>query len=105
MSESYHSVVVIGAGAAGLFAAQQLKARVPDVLVVEAQDRVGGRIKQVRRARMRHAGGASEGACTSIVGLEASRLRARESRRRHTAWTPAAMQWQGPFPAPSHQFS
>jgi cation diffusion facilitator CzcD-associated flavoprotein CzcO len=45
--ETFHSVVVIGAGAAGLFAGQLLKSQFPDVLVVEAQDRIGGRIKQV----------------------------------------------------------
>ncbi|GAX76666.1 hypothetical protein CEUSTIGMA_g4112.t1 [Chlamydomonas eustigma] len=45
--ETVHSVVVVGAGAAGLYAAQMLKAQCPDVLVLEAQDRVGGRIRQV----------------------------------------------------------
>ncbi|KAG1670019.1 hypothetical protein FOA52_011175 [Chlamydomonas sp. UWO 241] len=44
--EEYHSVVVIGAGAAGLYAAQLLRGRYPDVVVVEAQPRIGGRIKQ-----------------------------------------------------------
>lgn len=47
MSESFHDVVVIGAGISGLYAAQLLRGRFPDVLIVEAQDRVGGRIKQV----------------------------------------------------------
>ena len=45
--QSYHSCVVVGAGLAGLYAAQQLKDRYPDVLVVEAQDHVGGRVRQV----------------------------------------------------------
>ena len=54
MSESFHSVVIVGAGAAGLYAAQLLRARFPDVLVVEAQDHVGGRIKQVRCASEWH---------------------------------------------------
>lgn len=46
--ESYHTVAVIGAGLSGLYAAQLLKAQVPDVVVLEAQDRIGGRVKQVR---------------------------------------------------------
>jgi monoamine oxidase len=45
--QSYHSCVIVGAGLAGLYAAQQLKDRYPDVLVVEAQDHVGGRVRQV----------------------------------------------------------
>ncbi|WIA08987.1 hypothetical protein OEZ85_008401 [Tetradesmus obliquus] len=45
--DSYHSVIVIGAGAAGLYAAQQLRQQYPDVLVVEAQNHVGGRIRQL----------------------------------------------------------
>lgn len=47
--DSYHSVIVIGAGAAGLYAAQQLRQQYPDVMVVEAQNHVGGRIRQVGR--------------------------------------------------------
>ena len=46
--QSYHSCIVVGAGLAGLYAAQQLKERYPDVLVVEAQDHVGGRVRQVK---------------------------------------------------------
>ncbi len=45
--QSYHSCIVVGAGLAGLYAAQQLKERYPDVLVLEAQDHVGGRVRQV----------------------------------------------------------
>eukprot|EP00877_Chromochloris_zofingiensis_P015153 jgi/Chrzof1/9892/Cz04g19260.t1 len=45
--ESHHTVVIVGAGLSGLYAAQVLQRHVPDVLVVEAQDRVGGRIQQV----------------------------------------------------------
>lgn len=46
MAEEYHSVVVVGAGVSGLYAGHLLKQRYPDLLVLEAQDRVGGRIKQ-----------------------------------------------------------
>ncbi|MBN2840882.1 MAG: FAD-dependent oxidoreductase, partial [Coriobacteriia bacterium] len=37
-------VVVIGAGIAGLSAAQRLKAAGAEVVVLEARDRVGGRV-------------------------------------------------------------
>jgi len=50
MEEERRSVVVIGAGLAGLRCAQLLKPHYPDVLVVEASDEgIGGRVKQVRR--------------------------------------------------------
>ena len=52
MAASYHSLVIVGAGAAGLYAAQLLRPQFPDLLVVEAQDRIGGRIKQVRHTDM-----------------------------------------------------
>jgi monoamine oxidase len=45
--DSYHSVVVLGAGLAGLYAAKLLKEQYPDVLVVEAQGHIGGRVRQV----------------------------------------------------------
>lgn len=49
MTEERRSVVVIGAGLAGLRCAQLLKPYYPDVLVVEASpDGIGGRLKQVR---------------------------------------------------------
>ncbi|WP_329124469.1 flavin monoamine oxidase family protein [Streptomyces sp. NBC_01353] len=41
-----HDVIVLGAGLAGLAAARDLAAGGADVLVVEARDRVGGRIEQ-----------------------------------------------------------
>ncbi len=47
--EEFHSVVVIGAGISGMYAAQLLRRQYPDLLVVEAQDRIGGRIMQVSR--------------------------------------------------------
>lgn len=46
--EPKYSIVVVGAGIAGLAAAKELSKCFPDVLVVEASDRLGGRIKQVR---------------------------------------------------------
>ncbi|MFE5626769.1 flavin monoamine oxidase family protein [Streptomyces virginiae] len=41
-----HDVIVLGAGLAGLTAARDLAAGGVDVLVVEARDRVGGRVEQ-----------------------------------------------------------
>ena len=51
---AYHSVVIVGAGVAGLQAARELLPSFPDLLVLEASDRVGGRIKQVTRAPSAH---------------------------------------------------
>lgn len=48
MEDKTYSVVVIGAGLSGLYCAQQLKKSLPDVLVVEADDDIGGRVRQVR---------------------------------------------------------
>src|SRR5579872_617476 len=48
MSESKCDVVVIGAGAAGLAAAKRIAGFGLDVTVVEARDRVGGRIHTLR---------------------------------------------------------
>lgn len=44
----HHSVVIIGAGLAGLQAARELKAHFADLLVLEASCAPGGRIKQLR---------------------------------------------------------
>lgn len=46
---SEHDVVVIGAGLAGLNAALELEAAGCDVVVLEARDRVGGRIHSMRQ--------------------------------------------------------
>ncbi|MEV6192893.1 FAD-dependent oxidoreductase [Streptomyces sp. NPDC051920] len=44
----HHDVIVLGAGLAGLAAARDLAAAATDVLVLEARDRVGGRVEQAR---------------------------------------------------------
>ncbi|MGW2964412.1 flavin monoamine oxidase family protein [Streptomyces sp. NPDC001220] len=44
----HHDVIVLGAGLAGLAAARDLAAAGTDVLVLEARDRVGGRVEQAR---------------------------------------------------------
>lgn len=59
----YHDVVVIGAGLAGLNAALLLEAQGSDVLVLEAQNRVGGRIHSMRQlGKNAEAGGTYIGA-------------------------------------------
>lgn len=65
--ELYHSVVIIGAGLSGLYAAQLLKDRFPDVVLLEAQNRVGGRIKQVCLANGRHKVAASVAQHPSVL--------------------------------------
>ena len=41
-----HSVVIVGAGLAGLYAAKLLQPEFPDLIVLEATDRPGGRVRQ-----------------------------------------------------------
>ncbi len=43
-----HSVVVVGAGLAGLYAAKLLRQQFNDIIVLEATDRPGGRVRQAR---------------------------------------------------------
>ena len=47
---SHHDVIVVGAGFAGLSAATELVAVGRDVLLLEARDRVGGRVESVTLA-------------------------------------------------------
>ncbi|MFF7751753.1 flavin monoamine oxidase family protein [Streptomyces sp. NPDC007971] len=49
----HHDVIVLGAGLAGLSAARDLAAAGTDVLVLEARDRVGGRVEQTRTSDSR----------------------------------------------------
>src|SRR4029079_19825327 len=66
-------VIVVGAGLAGLAAATMLEAVGLDVLVLEAQQRVGGRIHSVRQLGSGEAGGTYIGAGYERVIAAASR--------------------------------
>lgn len=55
-----HDVIVVGAGSAGLYAAKTLQAQGYQVLVIEATDRVGGRVKSATLGDMRVELGAEE---------------------------------------------
>ena len=69
-----HDVVVIGAGLAGLNAASLLEAEGVDVLVLEAQARVGGRIHSMRQlGRNAEAGGTYIGAGYTRIMTTAAR--------------------------------
>jgi monoamine oxidase len=71
-------VIVIGAGLAGLVAARELEARGRSVLVLEARDRVGGRV-WLQRGALRgldlDMGGAWVADCQPHVWAEADRYR------------------------------
>jgi monoamine oxidase len=84
-------VVVVGAGLAGLTAAYELDRKGWDVTVVEARDRVGGRVRTFRRelegGQVAEAGGEFIDASHSVIrgyvqrfGLELDDLRAAEER-------------------------
>lgn len=51
-TKKYGKVIVIGAGIAGLAAAQQLQQFGLEVIVLEARDRVGGRIATFRKGKL-----------------------------------------------------
>ena len=66
-----HDVIVIGAGLAGLTAALGLEAAGVDVQVVEAQNRVGGRVHSMRQlGNNKEAGGTYIGAgYARLIGM------------------------------------
>ncbi len=70
-----HDVVVIGAGLAGLNVATLLEAEGVDVLVLEAQARIGGRIHSMRQL------GTNAEAGGSYIGAGYERIKATAARR------------------------
>ena len=87
-------VVVLGAGLAGLAAAYNLMRHGYDVIVLEAQDRPGGRVQTVRDG-FRRGGHAELGAIRIFESHDFTRKYARESETprlrdaHHRAITPA----------------
>lgn len=59
-AETAHDVVIVGAGSAGLYAARTLEELGYEVLVIEASDRIGGRVKSETLGDMRVDLGAEE---------------------------------------------
>ena len=59
-SDTAHDVIVVGAGSAGLYATKTLQSYGYDVLIIEATDRIGGRIKSASLGDMRVELGAEE---------------------------------------------
>ena len=55
-----HDVIVVGAGSAGLYAAKTLENLGYDVLIIEASDRIGGRVKSATLGDIRVELGAEE---------------------------------------------
>ena len=58
--DTSHGVIVVGAGSAGLYATRTLQALGYDVLLIEATDRIGGRVKTATLGDMRVELGAEE---------------------------------------------
>ena len=59
-SNTSHDVIVVGAGSAGLYATRTLQALGYDVLLIEATDRIGGRVKSATLGDIRVELGAEE---------------------------------------------
>src|SRR5258707_26261 len=73
--KSHADVIVIGAGASGQKAARELVEAGRDVIVLEAHDRVGGRLKPAELAgRKIDLGGQWAGIRHSVLLAEAERL-------------------------------
>ena len=58
--DTSHDVVIVGAGSAGLYAAKTLIAEGYDVLIIEATDRIGGRVYSTTLGDVRIELGAEE---------------------------------------------
>ncbi|MDA8827957.1 FAD-dependent oxidoreductase [Luminiphilus sp.] len=60
LPETYHDVIVVGAGSAGLYATRTLQEYGYEVLLIEATDRIGGRVKSATLGDIRVELGAEE---------------------------------------------
>ena len=80
---SHHDVIVVGAGFAGLAAATELMAAGRDVLLLEARDRVGGRVESVTLSDGARIDSGGQFLCRDMTRLNAL---AREHGRA-VAWT------------------
>ena len=60
-SNTSHDVIVVGAGSAGLYATRTLQTLGYDVLLIEATDRIGGRVKSATLGDIRVELGAEAG--------------------------------------------
>lgn len=80
-----HDVIVVGAGFSGLSAATELMAAGLDVLVLEARDRVGGRVESVTLSDGARIDTGGQFLCRDMVELQALA----RSHRKSVAWAHA----------------